>query len=238
MSKPTPEELERARRALLDSARAERPDSARRAAGLANLQAGRVTDPGVEAPTLRRRRAAWWWGGLALVLAALLAWLWRPAGDPSIAAERPDAGVPEIGPPLSDDAGADAGAPGETAPTPPDDAGVREAPALDAGVTRKKSVLPPRVEEEADTLAAELALLDEARAQLPASPSAALAVLDRHRARFPNGALTLEADLVRVEALVTAGRTAEARKLAARLTRQHPGGLVDERVRKWLPDAG
>lgn len=46
----------------------------------------------------------------------------------------------------------------------------------------------------------------------------ALAELDRYGARFPSGLLSAEAERTRVDALLTAGRLDEARRILARLT--------------------
>ncbi|MBC8072921.1 MAG: hypothetical protein IAG13_31655 [Deltaproteobacteria bacterium] len=63
----------------------------------------------------------------------------------------------------------------------------------------------------ASTLAEEIALLDDARAQLARGrDDAALAVLDRYTARFRDGKLHNEASKVRVRALCSAGREREA----------------------------
>lgn len=61
-------------------------------------------------------------------------------------------------------------------------------------------------------VAAEWALLEKARIQNLAlqSPAEALATLDEYAARFPGGALSREAQLARIELLVTVGRGADA----------------------------
>lgn len=87
----------------------------------------------------------------------------------------------------------------------------------------------------ADALAAEIALLDRARARLRASDApGALAELDRHAAEHPRGALASEATLLRIEALVLAGRREEARKIAAPLLERPPGDLRGDRARALL----
>lgn len=67
------------------------------------------------------------------------------------------------------------------------------------------------------TLAEELASLDRIRAQLD-NPPKALAAAARHAKKFTNGALIPERELLELEALLREGRTAEARKLAKRMT--------------------
>src|SRR5690606_11633822 len=66
------------------------------------------------------------------------------------------------------------------------------------------------------TLTDEIAALDRARRAREGEPEVALAELAAYRARFPGGALTPEADALRVEALARAGRLAEAKEAAER----------------------
>jgi hypothetical protein len=68
---------------------------------------------------------------------------------------------------------------------------------------------------DADTLTAELALIERARA----APSAdeTLALLDRHRREFPSGQLDDERELLRVKALCALGQLNDARTTAAAL---------------------
>ncbi len=85
----------------------------------------------------------------------------------------------------------------------------------------------PRAEVEAPTsaseLAAELALLHEARAALAAGDGAgALRRLGEHARRFRSGHLVEERMLLRVQALCAVGRTAQAREAARTFTRRYP----------------
>lgn len=80
------------------------------------------------------------------------------------------------------------------------------------------------------TLTDEIAALDRARRALEGEPEIALAELAAYRARFPGGALTPEADALRVEALARAGRLAEAKEAAERYGREHPDSPHTERV--------
>jgi hypothetical protein len=79
-------------------------------------------------------------------------------------------------------------------------------------------------------LIAEVRQLDRVRSALPASPDAALRLLDEYATAFPDGKLTLEAQVLRVRALSEGGAAAAAAKLARR-TLAEPGS---ERYRGTL----
>lgn len=89
---------------------------------------------------------------------------------------------------------------------------------------------------ERDTLAGELALVGRARASLDADPRSALAVLDEHARRFPKGKLTMERELLALDALDRLGRSAEARERAQRLLAVARGTIYEPRVRAHLDD--
>ncbi len=89
-----------------------------------------------------------------------------------------------------------------------------------------------RADEPTTTLAAERRLVDAARAALSAGRTEpALSALATHRHRFARGALAEERDALEVEALASAGRTAEAAVAAAAFERVYPGSLHRARVR-------
>lgn len=86
-----------------------------------------------------------------------------------------------------------------------------------------------------DGLAAELTLLERARVRIRANDAlGALVELDRYAADHPRGALSAEALLLRVEALVVAGRREEARRAAAPLLERPAGDLHGDRARALL----
>lgn len=91
------------------------------------------------------------------------------------------------------------------------------------------------VASSAPTLTQELAMLDEARTALVAgNAKGALASLDRYdRSRAKN--LTQEATMLRIEALVAAGRRDQATGVAKRLLAAHPGSAYENRIRSLLP---
>jgi len=84
------------------------------------------------------------------------------------------------------------------------------------------------------TLAAQVAMLDAARAALESrSPNEALRLAERYREAFPNGELAPEAELVAIEALVEQDARARAVQRAERFLARYPGDPHIARV-KWL----
>jgi len=114
------------------------------------------------------------------------------------------AGAPER--PVTARAGTPVAAP--TAPPPPN------------GSTAKfEATSPPSSLDE------EIALLDSARRALKQGDSSgALAALDQHARQRSKHALDAEATLLRVQALVAAGRTSEAKSIAKRVLDANPNG--------------
>ncbi|PRQ09107.1 hypothetical protein [Enhygromyxa salina] len=90
---------------------------------------------------------------------------------------------------------------------------------LDSG--RASASQPEPTAPEADSLTAELALLERARAAHSADQT--LALLDQHRREFPRGQLEDERELLRVQAQCALGQLDDARKTAAAL---RAGGRV------------
>lgn len=89
-----------------------------------------------------------------------------------------------------------------------------------------ESATPPR------SLAAELALLNEARSHLSAGDgSRALELLSRH-GKMP-GALHAEATLLRMEALAATGRAAEAAALSREFVARYPQSPLVDRARSF-----
>jgi outer membrane protein assembly factor BamD (BamD/ComL family) len=76
-------------------------------------------------------------------------------------------------------------------------------------------------------LAGERALLEEARMALAqGSVPAAIAALTRHEQEFPRGRLVEEREAMLVQALLRAGRTAEAESRARAFGDRFPGSLL------------
>jgi hypothetical protein len=87
----------------------------------------------------------------------------------------------------------------------------------------------------ADALAAELALLDRARSRLRSGDaSGALAGLDAYEKNHGQGILATEATLLKIEALVLAGRKDDARTVAAPLLQRRAGDMTGDRARALL----
>jgi hypothetical protein len=106
---------------------------------------------------------------------------------------------------------------------------VPAAPALDAPVAVPSPVAPSHAASASSgpsQLAAERALLDEARSALvQGDPSRAIERLQRHRRTFLNPMLAEERDAMEVEALARAGRSAEARARADAFRKRSPDSL-------------
>jgi len=85
------------------------------------------------------------------------------------------------------------------------------------------------------TSAAELAVLDRARAVLAdGEPARALSILDTYRARFPRGIMTPEASILRIEALVKAGDRPAAKRLADAFLQADPASPYSSRIASLL----
>ncbi len=104
--------------------------------------------------------------------------------------------------------------------------------------TGEKALAPPPVDHvsrpESDPLAREASMLDRARALLGSNPGAALAILDAHAAAFPAGHLSLERELLAVEALGHLQRISEARARGEALLERARGSIYEDRVRAIL----
>ncbi len=86
-----------------------------------------------------------------------------------------------------------------------------------------------------DNLAGELGALDQARRSVRAGqPNEALALLDGYAKTFPAGALRSEALVLRVEALMKAGREDDAKRASASFLRDHTDDGASRRIRALL----
>jgi hypothetical protein len=86
-----------------------------------------------------------------------------------------------------------------------------------------------------NALAAELATLDAVRNKLGAGePRVALLLLDAYAREFPRPRLSLEAEVLRIDALDRAGQTEAAKKRAVAFVQNHPNGVLTGRVRRYL----
>jgi hypothetical protein len=97
------------------------------------------------------------------------------------------------------------------------------------------SLAPPPRGGRAATLAEEVRVLESARQALDRGASSdALVALDDYGRRFANGALRPEASLLRVEALLAAGRRDDAEALARRMLAHDPGGPHRAKLNRLL----
>jgi hypothetical protein len=85
-----------------------------------------------------------------------------------------------------------------------------------------------------DSLEREAAILEQARAAMEHDPGEAIAKLDSHASAFPRGELSIERELLAVDALRRLRRFAEARTRAEALLVQARGSIYEERVRGML----
>ena len=84
-----------------------------------------------------------------------------------------------------------------------------------------------------DSLSPEVALVDAARrALVRGDPGEALGHLNRHEREHPHGLLRPEAFVLRLEAMVRAGRSEAARELARRYLESNPRGAHAQSIRK------
>jgi len=95
---------------------------------------------------------------------------------------------------------------------------------------------PPAPKEE-DTLTLELAALDRVRTRMKDDDyEGALKELAAYEKKFPKGAMTAEASLMRIEALLKAGRRDEAEALGQRVLEGPAPELMKQRVRRLLSE--
>lgn len=124
-------------------------------------------------------------------------------------------------------------APPDVAPPP---VAVAPPEVVDSGAAAPAPKPAPKpAPEPADLLALELKLVDEARVALAAGePAKALAAISAYERQVPKGSLRDEAQLLKLEALVKAGRRAEAQALGERLSKQTGSELVRDRIKGLL----
>lgn len=108
-----------------------------------------------------------------------------------------------------------------------------EAPPAAARKPSATRVSAPRPTNPA--LADELTALDSARAALATGDSRkALAQLDAYAKAHPRGRLQVEAEVLRIDALVKAGQRQAAARRAENFLRRHPNSVLASRVRSYL----
>lgn len=112
--------------------------------------------------------------------------------------------------------------------------GASDVPGVARGVAQGASQRNPNKDRKDSQVRAELTLLEQARAELGRGRSdAAVATLATYSQRFPKGILSLEAEVLRIEALAAAGKTQEAAKRAQRVLERHPNSVVASRLKRF-----
>lgn len=231
----TPEEL-----SLLKASKGEEPSAAARSRTLAALGLGTVAAATTISSTTTAAVATTTVGagaiaklGVVLVVAAAAAggFAWH-SRTPVATVHAPTRAAPT----------AIVASPPETpavstaAPSEPDVAA--NAPSLhpSAGATAKIRAAP---EASSDTLSQEVAALEKAHTALAQHrPDAALKALDRYRAQFPNGALSSEETVLRVQAALARGDKTDAAALADKLRAAHPDSPYVRRVEDLVSHDG
>lgn len=107
----------------------------------------------------------------------------------------------------------------------------QEAPPLSTSPERKR----PR---DAAATWDEPQLIERARQALGADPKRALALTQEYQRRFPGGALSVEREVIAMEALARLGQVAEARRRALAFEAHHPSSIHLPRVRSLLARLG
>lgn len=173
-------------------------------------------------------------GGVALKLALAVGvvgggawWFTRPPAPATAVAASPAA--PAVKPAIPAEVAREQ-LPASPQPRAPAAPGARDSieaavPVSTPAVEGRASSTRPRSRASAvptDSLAAELALLEQARRLLRAGDdAAALAAVQRHRSRHPASTLAPERDSTEITALCRLGRTDEARRAAASFAANH-----------------
>ena len=139
----------------------------------------------------------------------------------------------------------------DSPPLPIESASAMTAPAISDAIRSPASLAPampakkpasPRASQKNDpsaanaaSLNAQIAWLDRARRAIEAGdPATALHLLDDYRATYPEGTLSQEAELLRIEALLAGGQRAAAESLATRFIAAHPSSPHARRIRELV----
>ncbi|CAN95670.1 MULTISPECIES: hypothetical protein [Sorangium] len=170
-------------------------------------------------------------GMLAGIPAGYLAWRGQDAQDVA-AAHR-------FGPALADPVVQTAARPAQApaaAPAPVEAlAEETMAPALAGGSSAAATKLDPKPSGTGAALEAELGALDAARTMLASGNArGALSLLDAYSRTHPRGRLSLEAEVLRIDALAKSGRSDAASQRAAAFLRRHPNSVLASRVRRYV----
>jgi len=106
------------------------------------------------------------------------------------------------------------------------------------GDTALHAVTPAKSEaklESSSPLSEELSALDAVRSLLARGDAvSALSRLDSYNRNFPKGRLQLEAEVLRIDALMKSGQTEQAKARAQAFLTRHPNSVLTTRVRSLL----
>jgi hypothetical protein len=111
---------------------------------------------------------------------------------------------------------------------------VPPAPVEVAEATPRAPVEPPverRASAGSQAVWDEPQLIERARKALAGEPRRALSLAQEHQRRFPAGALSLEREVIVIEALSRAGQSSEARRLALSFESKYPKSIHLPRIR-------
>jgi len=129
------------------------------------------------------------------------------------------------------------------APRPAVEAAARRAPSARGAARVEPRAPAPAASSPTDAsmasadLTLELAALDEARSALRAGEGTrALGLLDAYSRTYPRGRLSLEAEVLRIDALAKSGQRQAARRRAEAFLTRHPKSVLASRVRGYLSD--
>ena len=95
-----------------------------------------------------------------------------------------------------------------------------------------------RVVKEAPASWDEPQLIERARKALTSDPRRALLLAQEHQRRFPAGALSVERDVIALEALARSGQTSEAKRRALAFEAKYPKSIHLPRVHALLTRLG
>jgi hypothetical protein len=118
-------------------------------------------------------------------------------------------------------------------PPAPRQASVPPAP-VQAEAAPETPVAPPverRVSAGSPAVWDEPQLIERARKALAAEPRRALSLAQEHQRRFPAGALSVEREVIVIEALSRAGQTSEAMRRALSFEGKYPKSIHLPRIR-------
>lgn len=173
-----------------------------------------VMAPGAAAASVLAKaglsRAGWFaWGGSAAAVSGVAAAVLLTQPAPPAPATLPPPPVPRL--------------PSVPSPQAESTEVAPETPAT-APVERRPSAGSAAVWDEPQ-------LIERARKALATEPRRALALAQEHQRRFPVGALSLEREVIVIEALARSGQTSEARRRALSFESRYPKSIHLPRIR-------